>query len=644
MTQPTRSSQSKRRFSWRKLLIRVGAAVIALELLYLGAANAVLHTGTLKRILNRKPEKLHFTWESATTFLPGLVQVHGFELRSQTRKGQFFLRISRARASISLIKLPFRKVDIHGLKGEEVDLRYRRRLDAPSPTALEDEDAPRPNLQPEFFPEIPGLTNPPDPKPEVLYPIKPTGRWTIALSDVQLKGPISLWLNHIRVFGEGDLGGRLTLKPRREVQIQRSQFHLSAVTVMAGDKTISETLDLSGDLGFDPLPTSGIKPRDWIANMSGQIAIQGRIKGLFPQTQRITPGLTAGGQGWLQTNLTLDHGVVQAGSHYELRSESFHVGIMDLLATGSAEVIADTTAYEGDLLTQAMARFHSYRLVDPQDPSVNVTGEGLELRVQWSNLTLAQALMPIHVALDMPPATLHNLTALNGLLPKQSTLNFTRGTGTLEAHLQVNEERLASGTLAIKAREIQLQRQDQSFSGDLSAFAHLADGDLAARRFQLFDTQIHFEQPVPATSALDNPEEDNWFCHAEMEHGTVIFARPMDSKSQVTLTMRDSQPIMDALKQVDGAPRWLTLIPLIRNITASAGLQTDTSGISIHDLTADADHLHVLGSLHIANKRLNGGMYIQYKRLATGLEFQQGKSTFHLVKPRAWYEAWAREP
>ncbi|HSN56507.1 MAG TPA: hypothetical protein VLT32_17700, partial [Candidatus Sulfomarinibacteraceae bacterium] len=140
-------------------LVRIAVVVIAVEVVYVVAANVMLRTGALERLLNKKPEKTHYSWQSASTFLPGLVRVEGFELRSQTLRNQVYVRVGDARATVNLLKLPLKTVHISGVDAEDVDFRYRRRLDAPPREGDDEPRRPAPPELVELYPEIPGFAN-----------------------------------------------------------------------------------------------------------------------------------------------------------------------------------------------------------------------------------------------------------------------------------------------------------------------------------------------------------------------------------------------------------------------------------------------------------------------------------------------------
>ena len=186
MDLPSRFGAVVRSESFRKWAIRIAVALLVSEVVYVVGANFFLRSGRLLQLINKKPEKTSINWDSAVTYLPGFATVEGFTLRSQTKKDQVYVHVAEADARISLIKLAFKTIHIRGVNARDVDFRYRERLDRP-PKAGQEEEPSGPPLNLEYYPEIPGFTNPPDPKPEDLYPRKKKKRpWTIKITGAEI--------------------------------------------------------------------------------------------------------------------------------------------------------------------------------------------------------------------------------------------------------------------------------------------------------------------------------------------------------------------------------------------------------------------------------------------------------------------------
>jgi hypothetical protein len=635
------ASGSRWRQPLRTWIAGIAIVALAIELIYVGAANVLLRTGILERFLNKKPERAHYSWQSVSTTLPGVVRIDGFELRSQTRRNQVYIRVGRAHATISLLKLPFKTVHIHGIDAHDVDVRYRRRLDAPPREDDADDREPTPPELIELYPEIPGLSNPPNPKPEELYPRRKNHRpWTIRLTGVHADGPIRVALNHLRFEGEGWVGGGVTVKPRRSVTIHHGRLDLSPVSITDGTNLVTENLEVAGDLRFAPFPAKGSKPRDVIGSVSGTFDLDGHLAASGPLTHQLTPGVTESGSGGtLAAHLELEDGAMREGSTYSLQSDAFRIGIMNLVATGSAVVSGATERLDGRHVTTVRTVLDRVQIEDPNDGSVGIVGSDLELTVVWNELDMPESVSPSRVEFTLPRAEIHDLGALNGLFPASSPVTILSGDGDLSAHLEVDEAGVSSGSLDLSAESVRMDHRGNVLSGDLEANVKLADGDLAARRFDFSGTTIHLDRMAnTALSGTRQAKLDPWFGTIGIESGTITFARPMVVRSALRLTMRDSRPVIALLKSITNTPGWMKLIPNIENITATSTFVTDTGGTIVDDLVVSGDKLELLGSLRIVRRKPDGRLYVRYKGVAAGIGFDQGKSKIYLGKPRLWYD------
>jgi hypothetical protein len=128
----------------------------------------MLRGDRLVRLINKKPEKMQITWTSARSWFPGVVTVDELEIRGQTRRIQWYIAADDVHARISLLRLPLKRVHLSSAHTAGIDFRLRRRLDPPAKEGAE--GAPPEIRGSEHFPEIPGFTNPPDPKPRTSTP------------------------------------------------------------------------------------------------------------------------------------------------------------------------------------------------------------------------------------------------------------------------------------------------------------------------------------------------------------------------------------------------------------------------------------------------------------------------------------------
>jgi hypothetical protein len=612
--------------------------VIVLEIVYVVAANAFLRTGLLAELINKKPEKTHLSWESAVTYLPGFASVENFELRSQTRKHQIYLHVAEADTRISLIKLMFKTIHIRAVDARDVDFRYRPRLDRPPKPEQEDEE-PKESKNTEYWPEIPGFSNPPDPKPEDLYPAKKKKRpWAIKISGADVEGPIRVALQDILIEGDGSAGGGVTVRPKETITIHRGRLDLGTTRVSIGPDVVTSSLAIRADVEIDSFPAKGAKVQDVLGGISGELSIVGEIGDRVAVRHVITPGISTYGAGNLAVNLELKDGVLRKGSEYSLESDNFRVTVMGLDATGSATVRGRTEKTRGEHVTTAHINLGEFTFVDPADDSVDISGTGLELDAVWEGLSIDARVPARRAVLVIPTAHIHDIGAFDVLIPEQSALRLYSGTGEVAARLEVSDQ-VASGTLDLQAEEILLTTKGQRFIGDLELHARLAEGSLETREFDFSGTTLRLDNLIDEEmSAKQQAKLDAWYCNVELERGKTVLGKPLAVDGVVDLELHDSKPILAALKDLGVGPKWISMVPKIKNIAGTLDLEIDKNVLGVDDLDLAGDGFEALGWLHVVEKQADGRLYVRFKSLAAGVQLEQGKSKVILSKPRRWFD------
>jgi hypothetical protein len=622
----------------RKWAIRAGIALLVFEVFYVVAANAFLRTGLLLDLINKKPEKTNISWDSVVTYLPGVASVTNFELRSQTRKDQVYLRVAEANARISLFKLPFKTIHIRGVDARGADFRYRERLDRPPKKKQNDEPGGEPP-NPEYWPDIPGYSNPPDPKPEDLYEIKKKKRpWTIKITGAEVEGPIRVALGDVRIEGDGWVGGGVTVKPRRTIRIHRGRLGLASTKVTIGADVVTSDLKITGDVDFQAFPAKGAKIADVLGGISGELSLAGQIGDRVAVRHVITPGISTYGAGIVDITMKLEDGVLRDGSEYSLRSDAFQVQIMGLDATGSATITGHTEKAGGEQVTTTRIDFGDFRFVDPEDGSVDISGSGLTLDAVWHGLSIAGRVPATRAELVIPTATVHDISTFNTVIPEQGSLTLVSGTGEIETRLEVNDQ-VASGTLDLVAEDIILQSKGTPFVGDLEVHANLAEGDLPARRFDFSGTTLLLDKIVDNELSEKKQEKlDAWYCDLEVRDGELIIDKPLTTNGDVRLKLHDSRPVVAVLKDLGAGPKWLSMAPNIRDIDGTMKVDIRKGSLAFEDLDMTGDGFEALGWMSVVDKKADGRLFVRFKSVMAGVSLDQGKAKIHLSKPRKWFE------
>ncbi len=310
----------------RRWAIRIAIACLALEVVYLIAGNLCIHMGVLENVINYEPEMDFVSWESGFTVFPGYGTFKGFSYRGQTRGSQTYVHLAKVNARVSVIGLLFKTVDIRGMDARDMDYRYRERIDYPCWTEESGEPFPGTPTNIEYYPEIPGLENPPVPKPEDIYPQEKKARpWTVKISGAHVEGIVQVAYNEIRITGEGSAKGGLTAILKESSAIDRGKVRLVPATVMWGAKMLTDDLDLEIDVKVEPFPTGCSEMSEIFAGTSGNLTIAGsKPNGFAMNVDVLTPLVPAQGM------FSIESGTGELGGRFEKREGSGASGRLDL--------------------------------------------------------------------------------------------------------------------------------------------------------------------------------------------------------------------------------------------------------------------------------------------------------------------------
>ena len=312
----------------RRWAIRIGAACLALEAVYLIVGNLCLRSGVLESFINQTPDEVLVSWESGVTLFPGHATLKGFTYRGQTTAGQTYIHLAKAGGRVGLIGLVLKTVDLRGVDAKDVDFRYRERIDYPC--WKEDSGQPFPgtpaNL--EFFPEIPGLENPPNPKPEEINsPEESVDPWTVRLSGAHIGGSVRFAYNDLRIEGDGSVRGGMTIVVGESNAIDKGVVRLGPATVTWASRVLTEDLDLEADVRVRAFPTFCAELSEIMAGTSGNLKIAGfNSDGFTMNVDALTPLLP--GQGML----SIESGTGELGGRLEKKERKSASGRLDLVA------------------------------------------------------------------------------------------------------------------------------------------------------------------------------------------------------------------------------------------------------------------------------------------------------------------------
>lgn len=644
-------------------LLSLGLSLALLYPAYLGVGNWLLR-GELERRINRRPETLSITWRSAWTSWPGVVHVQGFQIRGQTRSVQWWATVDRGRIDVDLWSLRDREFSAHGIDGEGVAFRLRRRADA----------RPRWRTDPALRPPIPGLANPPRRPPERIYPRRPRRRgrnWRVELAGMDLSGVREIWIEEFRFRGDARAVGGFDLTLRERLEVLPARVELRSGDLLRGRASILAQLsgEVTGALApFDPLRYRG---RQAFRFASGRVAVGGQIGGLGavePLLRQARWIDLSGGAGPLAADVRLRRGRFLPGSRLEARPREVTIGFLDYRATGSGRVTWEvvegkdgprkTAGKAGDpgpgggiagvdRIGRLTTRLESFGIQRQGYPRPHVRGRGLSVVTTTPEPVFERLLFPVSLAIDMPEAEVPDLTFYNAYLPDRAGLSLRSGSGRFSGQFRAaSPDWVGSGQLALAARRVVADFRDARLRGDFRVRTRLGRADLKDRVFDVGGSDFE----LTGVSVVDGTERGEpvqsrpgWWLRGHLDRGRLMPGRPVYLSASAEATMRDPRPLVALFAPEGRVVRWLEDMLAVEGVGATAEVELREDSILIENLAAagrgaGGRELEIRARLRIREASPRGALYLRWGRLDVGLEVAGAKRDWKVLRPRRWFE------
>jgi hypothetical protein len=339
-----------------RLVIALALAAVGLVLAAFLAIHVVLSGDHLRRWVNGDPESLFLDYESASSLIPGIVQVRGLTIRGSDPNVLWSFRMERATISVSLVEL-FRK-RFHATRVRASGLVFRLRERA--------QRDPDPAHQARL-PSIPGFhdslasesaRSKPGTGPAPAKPQK--GFWTVFVEDLVADPTPEIWIDLYRFRGHARVTGSFSIHPD-----QQDWVGPAAVRFLSGDLTLGPEQPLM--TGVSGETTCTIRPFDpdrvrgshvW-ALISGNFRMQGRLTDLgfvnhFLRHSK-EPRLS-GGVGAARLNVTFDHGIGRGDAPFEAREVSARYGKGTLSGRAAGKLAITRWEMEKDVMDLSGSR------------------------------------------------------------------------------------------------------------------------------------------------------------------------------------------------------------------------------------------------------------------------------------------------
>lgn len=631
-------------------LLYTALFAVALVLIWLVGANYVLGfdgEGPAADWINRKPEKFALHWRSASTLYPGRVTLHGVTLRGQSRTVQWWASLDRADIDLALTELPERVVHIRRGSAQGVRFRLRRRVAGPD-ERLDHE------------PPIPGFENPPVRPPEELYPEPPKGPgWHILLDRLHLDGVREIWIENSRFSGDGSLrlgmdfdirDGALTLAPLRLAL--DGGVHTGPTEPQITDLTVAWNAVVDR---LDAKPDTPSGERRVLEAFSGELDLAGDVRSLELVERYLPPlpGLALDGHGRFTSHLVLEDGSPRAGTEFTLGDAEVRMDLADYRARGRGELQGrlrendDPEAPPGARLDLRLTEYALSRgpSADGDEPDPYLFGRELHLDLDVPELPAVtgpedpeaadEGLEGVRAVLELPEATVPDLTVYNDYLPPAAGARITGGSGRLRGRFELDGTGRGRGEIHLTSSDLRGRYDGLGLTGRLRVDTALPAIDLAAGRFDLGGSRLRADR-VRVTDA-GTPEATGWWIRVDVPAGALRPGREPLLDARVAARMRDSGPLLSLFARHKAMVGWFDDLLTVEDLTATGRVWLGTGGVRLRGVEVEGEGLRVLADLRLAETSKTGLLYAKRGPFSVGAELTGDDVDWKLRQPLRWY-------
>ena len=493
-------------------LKRIIIAVVVFEVIYLALGNLVLRLPVTQTLLNKvRPDKFEVTWEEAWTWYPFRVHARGVSANGQSRRQQWQLELPVGSASISLLPLIFKHVNLHDLYGEDVEYYQRPRLKPDNDFA--DVRA--------FFPPIRNRElNEAEPLPTGKRP------WTTNITNARVSGTHNVWFYQVRAAIEGELQADIHVRTRGgpfSLNNGKADVTMESVVVNGDHEALTDVV-INGRVAFSefvPRETRGI---DALAYLTVNTEVAGDVSSLafLNLYLRHFEGMQVDGEGRVAGQFNFDRGTMLAGTRLDVSAPDLSLDLLDHRAQGGGKIELEVGAETPDTLGVAV-KFDELIANRQGDDRPLFTGNGLIVAVKGdAKLFPEDGGLPIarYLAITVPAVTVPDLAVYQHYIPDHLGLHFHGGEGVLHGRILLDHVSL-HGDLKLDAEDADIGVKDYRFKADVDVALLTETPDDGSEGLDVAGSYIRLSDARLANRVKG--ESETWQASINVDEGLLSF-------------------------------------------------------------------------------------------------------------------------
>lgn len=624
--------------------MRVGRGLLRVALglaLLLALQNALLNFA-IPRLLNLRPERLRVDYTSAWMWIPGDVSVRGLSVRIQGRADQVLVTADEASADVAVLELFERRFRADAVTARGVSLRHRRRLDvdtggeAPLPAWGDPVET---RAEADTTAPIPGLSNPPDPDPDTVYPPRGT-RWLVRLDDIRADDVREIWIGGVHLTGLARLAADVSIAdPYIDIVGAMSILGMQADI---GDRPLAS--DIAGHVAIllDSLDRKA--PDDErLAAITARARLEADVEDLrfLDFYLAAVPWLSFSGLGHARLDVGLDEGQLLVGSTFAAEFPDLLVRVLhnDIIGAGRtrAEIRLDS---DGLPQSHVAVDFDSFAVRADGTTGALIEGSGFRLEAESPDVSLTQPLSAVDVVIDLPTSRVPDLTLYNTFMPVGVGLSLQGGAATVRAHLiasSVNSR--ASGDVWLTGDDVEVRLTPFTITGDMELHGRLADADLVAGHYDLAGSSLILKQVglIDQGNRAKGDRRRDWSATLNVSTGTIQVGAPVFLNTTVRMTCRDSTPFVRLFVKPGALPRWAQERLSVPHLSGSATLAVGEDTLAIAPARIRSGNYQLDLRYYRTGPAGRGELLVAAGPLALGVALRASGPKVHVLGATNWF-------
>jgi hypothetical protein len=562
------------------------ASFAALAVLYLVGMNLFLGTRWFRSAINFSPEQFRIEYSRAYSIVPGEIHVEGLSIRGSDGAVEWILRLDRCDFHMQFLDLLHRQFHADHVRGSGLSMRLRLRL-------LQEDATPDVVAA---LPPVPGFSDPP--YLEIGPPTAPLTDaeyrlWSVRLDDVDAQHVREIWVQTLRYAGDIRVRGRWLFRPVRWLEIGPATIDVSSMDVSYGStfellKGLHGTIDATMH-PFDVRAPDGLEILKYVTAKTS-LTGSAETAQIFDKLALAPSVKFVRGEGPLDLQLVIDHGMLRPGCHLSTSSAETEVAAKDTSVYGAiaAELRVESEGEE----SVAHADVDASNLRAEKNDLEVARAASLSIRLASRDLDLAKpSIDTASFKVGLGGGEAPSVAFLRTLFPSGVFVDsgVVRADGYLDGRLA---DESAHGQLGFTVHDLSLARGTTRASANAQGTLKVDSSSLRDGNLDLTESRLALDDVTAAAS------------------GVHLRAPALDLRAMRAVLRRGAQPDVDV--NVDLPQAELTDL---RNILPPGSALSITGGqasASLH-LDADVSSLSAEGSANL---------------VARGLRVQVGSDTY----------------